>query len=47
MIVEAARQVQSSVLWTEDLNDGQDYGGVVARNPFSETGRKKALKAPR
>jgi hypothetical protein len=22
-----------TVLWTEDLSDGQTYGGVVARNP--------------
>jgi len=21
-------------IWSEDLTDGQDYGGVVARNPF-------------
>ncbi len=34
MIVHAARQVEATVLWTEDLSDGQDYGGVVARNPF-------------
>lgn len=34
MIVHAARQVEATVLWREDLSDGQDYGGVVARNPF-------------
>ena len=22
------------VLYTEDLNDGQQYGGILARNPF-------------
>jgi len=36
MIVAAARTSGAKVLPTEDLNDGQDYGGVVAQNPFSE-----------
>ena len=36
MVVRASLQVEAAVLWTEDLNDGQDYGGVVARNPFKE-----------
>lgn len=33
-IIEAARALGCSVLHTEDLNDGQDYGGVTAKNPF-------------
>lgn len=33
-IVAAARALGCKVLYTEDLNSGQDYGGVVARNPF-------------
>jgi len=33
-IVAAAQQAGASELWTEDLNDGQDYGGVRAVNPF-------------
>ncbi len=35
-IVAAARQSGAKELWTEDLNDGQDYGGVRAMNPFKE-----------
>lgn len=34
-IVAAARALGCAVLYTEDLNPGQDYGGVVARNPFT------------
>ncbi len=36
-IVAAAQQSGAKELWTEDLNDGQDYGGVRAVNPFKET----------
>jgi len=34
-IVAAAQQSGAKELWTEDLNDGQDYGGVRVVNPFS------------
>jgi len=34
LIVAAARASGASELITEDLSDGQDYGGVRARNPF-------------
>ena len=34
-IVAAARSLGCKILYTEDLNAGQDYGGVVARNPFA------------
>ena len=33
-IVAAAQLSGAKELWTEDLNTGQDYGGVVAVNPF-------------
>ncbi len=33
-IVAAAKRMQCSTLYTEDLNHGQDYGGVIAVNPF-------------
>lgn len=33
-IVTAALRMQCPVIYTEDLNDGQDYGGVMAVNPF-------------
>lgn len=34
MILAAARASGASLLITEDLNHGQDYGGVVVQNPF-------------
>jgi len=34
LILVTARNAGASVLWTEDLNPGQDYSGVRARNPF-------------
>jgi len=33
-VVAAARHLNCATLYTEDLNDGQDYEGVTARNPF-------------
>jgi predicted nucleic acid-binding protein len=33
-IVAAAQALGSEVIYSEDLNDGQDYGGVMVRNPF-------------
>ena len=35
LILAAAQKEDAVILWSEDLNDGQNYGGVVARNPFS------------
>ena len=35
MIVRSAAQLGCGVLWTEDLNAGQLYEGVEARNPFA------------
>ena len=34
LIVAAARESGASELVTEDLSHGQDYGGVLALNPF-------------
>jgi predicted nucleic acid-binding protein len=36
LIVAAAEAGGAEVLYTEDLNDGQQYGGVMARNPFAK-----------
>jgi predicted nucleic acid-binding protein len=36
LIVQSAERVGAGVLWTEDLNDGQQYGSVTVRNPFAE-----------
>ena len=33
-IVEAARSLRCDLILSEDLNDGQDYGGVRIMNPF-------------
>ncbi len=34
LILAAARASGASELFTEDLNDGQDYGGIRVINPF-------------
>ena len=34
LIVAAAESGASDILFTEDLNDGQQYGSVSVRNPF-------------
>lgn len=34
LVIEAARVANAGVLLTEDLNDGQDFGGVRVVNPF-------------
>lgn len=33
-IIEAARSLDCPQVLSEDLNDGQDFGGLVVRNPF-------------
>ena len=33
-IVEAARAAGCSRIYSEDLNNGQDYGGIRVENPF-------------
>ena len=34
LILAAAESGGAGVLYTEDLNDGQQYGSVMVRNPF-------------
>ncbi len=34
-IIAAAQELRCEILYSEDLSDGQNYGGVVVRNPFS------------
>ena len=34
LIIQSAIDLDCSLLWTEDLNHGQRYGAVTARNPF-------------
>lgn len=33
-VVAAAQQAGAHVMWSEDFNAGEDYGGVVAVNPL-------------
>ena len=33
-IIEAARAAGCDVIYSEDLNDGQDFGGIRVKNPF-------------
>lgn len=33
-LIAAAERLGAATFYTEDLNDGQAYGAVVARNPF-------------
>jgi predicted nucleic acid-binding protein len=35
LIVAAARRLGCAIVLTEDLQDGQDLGGMVVRNPFT------------
>jgi predicted nucleic acid-binding protein len=37
MILVAARRAGASIVWSEDLSDGQSYGGVVVRSPFARS----------
>jgi len=36
LVIAAAQSAGAEVLFTEDLNDGQCYGSVVAQNPFRQ-----------
>ena len=37
LILAAALRANVAEVWTEDLNEGQDYGGVRVVNPFRES----------
>jgi predicted nucleic acid-binding protein len=34
LILRSAERMGAHILWTEDLNHGQQYGPVTVRNPF-------------
>lgn len=36
LILAAAKRAGATILWSEDLNEGQDYDGVVVVNPLRE-----------
>lgn len=42
LILAAAESANAEVLFTEDLNDGQQYGEVLVRNPFREPEQSRA-----
>lgn len=46
-IIEAARSMGCDTVLSEDLSDGQSYGGVWVRNPFRSGAQRKASVAPR
>jgi predicted nucleic acid-binding protein len=35
LIISAARFAGCSIVYSEDLSDGQDYDGVIVKNPFA------------
>ncbi len=41
MIVRSAMSLDCSVLWSEDLSDGQQFEGVTIRNPFGSSKVKR------
>lgn len=41
-IVEAARAAGAEVVLSEDLQNGQDFAGVLIANPFQCSGRKRS-----
>jgi predicted nucleic acid-binding protein len=41
-ILEAARSLGCGTVLSEDLNDGQDYAGVLVQNPFAVAFESKA-----
>lgn len=41
-ILEAARSAGCEVVLSEDLSDGEDYGGIRVENPFREVGPRRA-----
>ncbi|MFP4409692.1 MAG: PIN domain-containing protein [Spirochaetaceae bacterium] len=38
MIVAAAEKADADILWTEDLNDGQQFGKLKVVNPLKQAG---------
>ena len=38
LMIAAANKAGCSVIFTEDLNDGQKYGNAVVKNPFCSSG---------
>lgn len=47
LVVRAAATLDARVLWTEDLNHGQIYEGVRARDPFRQQARRPPRRGAR
>lgn len=47
LIVEAARSGGASVLYSEDMQDGRDFGDLHVVNPFAERVASKSTIVPR
>ena len=43
LMINSAIEMDSRILWTEDLSEGQKYGSVTVRNPFRRLGPGTAL----
>ena len=46
LIIAAAQRARVAVIYSEDLSDGQDYGGVVVRNPFAANSSSRTPPKP-
>jgi predicted nucleic acid-binding protein len=40
-VIEAARALGCKIVLSEDLSDGQDYGGITVVNPFRRPARTR------
>ena len=36
LIVRSAQELGCTIVWSEDLNDGQHVDGIQIRNPFAD-----------
>lgn len=39
MIIQSAKCSGCTVIWSEDLSDGQEYQNLLVRNPFDRSGK--------
>jgi predicted nucleic acid-binding protein len=46
MIVRSAAEMGCAVLYSEDLNAGQEYSGVSVENPFQELAQHPPGRRP-
>jgi len=46
MILLAAKRAGATVIWSEDLNDGQAYDDITVRNPFRQDLNLPSVPSP-